>query len=120
MVFQAPMQLRHNNEPFGTITTYSYETPWATGHLVAHNKDLHDRCLAICSFIQWILETDSDNLSEEDSDKLYDHELASQKLTEADIHWYDTAEWTIVTSNGEEHSAYSLSFSTNNLIEWRW
>lgn len=57
MAFEAPMRLLRNHQLFGTIVTYEYATPWASGKLVALQKDQHDRCIAMSAFLNW-LETD--------------------------------------------------------------
>jgi hypothetical protein len=121
MVFQDSMQLLRNEEFFGSVIEYFYETPWAAGRLIAQDKGQHDLCMRIYSFLDWVLSHGYEtNLPSEESDKQYYHEMAKRGLSEEDIDWCEDAEWTIVTSDGQEHPAYSLSFYVDGFIQWRW
>src|SRR5438105_480664 len=114
MSFEAPLRLLRNHQMFGTITTYEYATPWADGKLIAVQKDQHDRCILISSFLDWI-EAQSSDLSDEQ----YDQELSKRGLSQEDLQQWWT-QWSVVTNDQEEHPVSLLRFYENGIIEWRW
>lgn len=116
--FQAPMRLLCDGEPFGTVTTYSYETPWATGHFEALNQGLHERCMQACAFLQWVNNM-PDELSDDEADRLYEQELTRRELAEDDLRWCSSERWAIVTDDREEHFVNSLFFE-DDFVQWRW
>ncbi|GHO42189.1 hypothetical protein [Ktedonospora formicarum] len=122
MIFQDPMQLFCNKTFFGTIDQYFYETPWASGRLIVQDEDQHDFYMRVTSFRDWAESSHEShtNLSREESDKQYYQEMARRGLSEEDLDRCDEMDWTIVTSDGQEHETRSLSFYVYGYIQWRW
>ena len=116
--FDAPMRLLHEDVPFGTLTGYEYDTPWASAYLDATDPVAQVRCESATSFQSWV-ETEPDDLSEDESDARYADALVARGLTEADLDWC-AARWTIVTAAGESYPTYALHFPAPGVVSWRW
>jgi hypothetical protein len=116
--FHAPMRLLREDEPFGTLSGYEYDTPWASAYLEAVDPAAQARCEDVTAFRSWV-ETEPDDLPDDESERRYEDALAARGLTEADLDWCD-ARWTIVTADGEAHATYALHFPLPGVVSWRW
>jgi hypothetical protein len=119
VAFHAPFQLLRDGQPFGTVVSYGYETPWATGRVDADNPATLAQGEAVHAFLNWVEELPAD-LPDAEAEALYERECTSRGLTEATIaHWTHTA-WTLIDTAGNHHPAYSLTFIGDDFIQWRW
>ena len=119
MTFTQPLRLLRDGRPFGTIVSYGYETPWASGRVVADDPGDHARQIAVAAFLRWV-EALPDDLPDAEADARYERELASRRLTEDDVGRWSAADWTIVTADGSRRPAYALSFDGGGFVTWRW
>lgn len=118
MAYRAPLRLLRDGQPFGTIVSYGYETPWATGELVADDPAAHARCDAVHAFRQW-LDAQPD-LPDAEDDARYERACAERGLTVATIAECTEADWALIDDEGTTHPAYSPMFIGDGFITWRW
>ncbi|MGV9819235.1 hypothetical protein [Nocardia xishanensis] len=118
MIFEAPMLLRCDGEPFATIVRYGYETPWATAQLRADDPAALDRANRAAALDRWSCEQ-AEELTGDEYDAQYERERVRLGLSDADVRHHESAAWTIVTADGTERRAYSLDFADGH-IQWRW
>ncbi|MFN8538225.1 MAG: hypothetical protein U0232_12205 [Thermomicrobiales bacterium] len=119
MVFRAPFQLLRDGQPFGTVVSYGYETPWATGRVVAHDPAALAQGEAIAAFLAWA-DALPDALPDAEADARYERECAARGLTAAAIDRWTAAAWTLIDPEGNHHPAYSLSCLGDEFVQWRW
>jgi hypothetical protein len=119
MTFQAPFQLLLDGEPFGTVVSYGYETPWATGRVETNDPAALAQGEAVYDFLRWV-DALPDDLPDDEADACYERECAARGLTEATIDHWTSADWSLIDPSGRHHTAYSLSFIGDRFIQWRW
>jgi hypothetical protein len=114
MAYRAPLRLLRDGRPVGTVVSYGYETPWATGRLAADDPGEQARGDAICAFLAWL------DAQPDLSDEEYARACAWRGLTEAEIDDWYRAEWALVDEAGTHHPAYALAFLGDGFVTWRW
>lgn len=119
MAFRAPLELLCDGQPFGTVVSYGYETPWATGRLVAGDPGAHARCDAAFALVAW-LEALPGDLPDAEVEVRHADERAARGLTEAEVERWTGATWSLVDEHGQRHPTSSLSFLGDGFITWRW
>lgn len=53
-------------------------------------------------------------------DELFNEAMAHYGVTQADVDWCESGNWTIRTRNEVDHRAYSLDFIGNHCLQWHW
>lgn len=101
------------------MVSYGYETPWATGRLVADDADAHARCDAAHTLSAW-LDALPDDLADDEADARYARERDERGLTEAEVARWTDAEWSLIDDEGRRHTAYARSFTGDGFVTWRW
>jgi hypothetical protein len=119
MVFRAPFHLLRDDESFGTVVTYGYETPWATGRVEAADPAALAQGEAVHDLLNW-LDQLPDDLPDAEADARYERECAARGLTEADIARWTSADWALMDTTGQRHPAYALTFLGDSFVQWRW
>jgi hypothetical protein len=119
MALQAPFQLLRDGQPFGTVVSYGYETPWATGRVIPLDPAAFAQGEAVFDLLAW-LDQLPDDLPGDEVDARYERECAARGLTEAEIDRLTSADWSLIDPTGRHHAAYSLSFIGDHFIQWRW
>lgn len=119
MPYRAPFRLLRDGQPFGTVVSYGYETPWAVGWLEADDPGEHARCDAAFALRDWLAEL-PDDLPDAEADARYARECDARGLTEAEVDRRTGAAWSLVDGDGHRHPAYALSFTGDGFITWRW
>ena len=119
MTYAPPLRLLRDGRPFGTVVSYGYEAPWASGRVVADDPGDHARQIAVAAFLRWV-EALPDDLPDAEADARYERELASRGLDEDDLGRWSAADWTIVAADGGRHPAHALSFDEAGFVTWRW
>ena len=117
MAFQAPFRLLRDGQPFGMVVSYGYETPWATGRVVADDPAAFAQGEAVYDLLTW-LDQFPDDLPDAEADALY--ERATRGLTASDIDRWTSADWSLIDPAGHHHPAYALTFLGDNFVSWRW
>ena len=119
MAYRAPMRLLCDGQPFGTLVSYGYETPWALGRLIADDPGAHARCDAAFALSTWLADL-PDDLADEEAEARYERERDARGLTEAEVERWERAEWSLIDGDGRAHPAYALSFIGDGFVTWRW
>lgn len=115
MAITPPFQLLLNQRPFGTITTYDYNTPWALGRLKAADEALRAQFVRVCEYLNWL-----ESLPEETSDPDEAVELAQRNISQDIVAHYLVGAWAIATSNGDFYEITPPHFDQEGFVEWRW
>jgi|HigsolmetaAR201D_1030396.scaffolds.fasta_scaffold01090_13 hypothetical protein len=112
------MQLYHNDKLLGTLERYSYETPWASAWLQAHDSAIIQHFAAVYSFLEWV-ETIPDDLPDAEADARYMQALAERGLDEAQIRDFHDG-WAVRTADGEMNAIVLAIFEQDGYLTWRW
>src|SRR5919202_1806220 len=119
VVFRAPLRLLCDGQPFGTLIAYGYETPWASGRLVADDPAAHARCDAVHALLR-CLDALPDDPDDAEADARYARERAARGLTEEEVERWTGADWALIDAAGQRHPAYALTFHGDGFVSWRW
>ncbi|MGQ4601108.1 hypothetical protein [Nocardia sp. R6R-6] len=115
------MRLYRDEELVALVTRYGYETPWATGTVEYSDSDRGERSARAAQFLVWRAENEDDLPDDDDAyDELCSREMARCSVTQADVDWCESGDWTIRTQDGIDHAAFSLDFIGDHGIQWRW
>jgi hypothetical protein len=115
---EPPMQLRHHGVLVGSIVSYGYETPWATGQIDPADPALYACLVEVDAFLQWV-DALPDDLPDAEADARYAAELARRGLTEECVRGYGSG-WSITTRDGREHEVYTVICDADRFVTWRW
>lgn len=115
-----PMALYLNQQLYGQILSYGYETPWASGLFEAADPRAGLRLIQICTFY-----TDLEDWPDLDcpaaEDQRWENTLIEYGLTQADLDFYNTATWLIQAADLQEYTLPAPPvFDAQGFMTWRW
>ena len=116
------MKLYHNGNLFGSLTNYTYETPWAYADIEPVDPAAFDTLCRAYYFLDVVIEEDWGNLTDQEEDQVYARRLADLKLTEADLNQLRHGDWEIrETERPDRQGKIALTeCHTDGWIRWRW
>lgn len=119
MTIQPPLPLFREGTLFGTILTYSYETPWAEGRIEAVDQHALRAMITVCALLQdsqsW-----PDLASSEDDDARWEAAMDRLGITQADLDRHSSGPWMIETPDGSRHDISMPFFDAQGFVTWRW
>jgi hypothetical protein len=114
-----PLSLFREGQLFGTIVTYSYETPWAEGWFEAVDQHALRAMIAACELLRdsqsW-----PDLASSEDDDARWEAAMERGGITEADLDRHRDGPWMIEMPDGSRHEIFLPIFDAEGFVTWRW
>ncbi|HEY9877983.1 MAG TPA: hypothetical protein V6D29_05980 [Leptolyngbyaceae cyanobacterium] len=113
-----PFKLLLDEEEIGSLVTYGYETPWATGQLEPVQQERQQWLINICEYLDWISAIAA--ASEEEEDSQCNAELSRRGLTDQAVDEYYRGDWIIQLDDGTRYPVSPPRFYADGFVEWRW
>ena len=114
-----PIELKLDDKQVATITSYSYETPWASGSVEFIKEALFDKLVGITTMLFYDLEVDELGLEDDEEEKFWETQLTELNLTCDDLSLNRDHKWSITDTNHESHLIYATRFFRNGYVDWR-
>ena len=119
MAIDLPLRLFLNNQFFGDVVTYGYETPWAVGRFKAADSRRLQAMIAVCE-LQDEVERWPDTISDEADEARWRASLERRGLTEEDLEEHAGGDWVIQKKDGTRHEIVPPLFDAQGFITWLW
>lgn len=114
-----PIELKLDGKPVAQITSFGYETPWASGAVEFIDKKLFERLINVSSMSTFDLEMDELGLEDEEEEKLWEAKLTELNLTWDDLKLKRDGRWVVTPEGSESQPIYSPKFYENGSMDWR-
>lgn len=117
---KTPMTLWLGTSVCGLISSYGYETPWASGRFEPTDADQHRRWVEACE-----LETEIETWPEDDTpaaeEARWQAALIRRGITQADLDSRSRGPWQIEAPAGSKAQILSPPcFDRQGFVTWRW
>ncbi len=119
VIMNTPIELKFDGITVGTILTFGYETPWATGKVEFKEKSLFDKLVVVSSMSSFDLEMDELGLEDDEEEKMWEVKLKELGITWEDLKLDNDGRWSVIPNGGEPQPIYSPRFSGQGFIEYR-
>ena len=115
-----PMALYLNQQLYGRILSYGYETPWASGRFEASDPRVGLRLIQICHFYAQVEDwTELDFPAAEE--QRWQTALIEYGLSQSDLDLYNSAIWLIQAADLQEYTLPAPPvFDAQGFMTWRW
>lgn len=115
------MKLYSNGDLIGSLTNYSYETPWASARIEPVDPELYRRLCQASYFLSIVLNENWGELTEEEENRVYAQRLAGLQITDADIVRFQGT-WEIRESDHPDRQGmiWLQSCDPDFWVSWRW
>ena len=114
-----PIALKLNDTLVANITSFSYETPWASGTVEFTDKALFHKLVSITTMSFFDLELAELELSDAEEERLWEAKLAELNLTYEDLKLEQDNRWTITPKDNESQPIYAANFYQDSFMDWR-
>jgi len=114
-----PIELKLDGITVGTILSFGYETPWATGKVEFNESTLFEKLVAVSSMSSFDLEMDELGLEDDEEEKMWEAKLKVLGITWEDLKLDRDGRWSVIPDGGESQPIYSPRFSEQGFIDYR-
>jgi hypothetical protein len=116
------MKLYCDGQLFGTLSQYTYATPWAEARIKPVDAAAYRTLCQASYFLNEVIEEDWGDLTSEEEERVYNRRLADLSLTEADLSRFQECRWEILEADCEDRQGIiSLAECTQDgWVRWRW
>lgn len=116
---KTPIKLFFEGRLVGSINSFSYETPRASGKVKFKNENFFLQLVSVTSMAAFDLEVDELDIPDDEEDILWEKKLSELGITWDDLKLDHDRHWTAQESGGESQNIYAVRFYENGLMEWR-
>ncbi|MBD9657587.1 hypothetical protein IB239_22390 [Pseudomonas sp. PDM12] len=116
---KTPIDLKLDGKSVATISSFSYETPWATGRVEFKEQSLFRKLVSVSSLSSFDLEMDELGVEEDKQEELWESKLKELGISWADFELKDDGRWSISPCDGHARPIYSPHFYETGFIDWR-
>ncbi len=115
---KTPIDLQLDNLSVAQITSFGYETPWATGDVIFKDDILFETLIKITSITAFDLELERLGLSDAEEEKRWETKLVELGLSYEELDLDNAGRWSIVPKGGSAQIIYSPKFYPG-YMDWR-
>jgi hypothetical protein len=115
------MKLYCNGDLIGSLTTYFYETPWASAQIEPVDAELYERLCRASYFLSIVLNENWGELTEKEENRVYAQHLAELQITDADLVRFQGT-WEIRESDHPDRQGVISLYTCDpdHWVTWRW
>jgi hypothetical protein len=114
-----PLKLFLQEQLFGTIITYGYDTPWAVGQIRAVDANRLCSMIKVCELLAEV-QSWPDLVSVARDDERWQAALVSRGLTQSGLEQYSSGLWVIETQDRIKQEISLPVFDKEGFLTWRW
>lgn len=114
-----PIDLKLDGKTVARITTYSYETPWATGKVEFEDQYLFKKLIAVSSMSSFDLEMDELGLEDDEEEKIWDSKLGELGISWEDLKLDHDGRWAVSSVDSDSQPIFSPRFYESGFMDWR-
>ncbi|WP_416637197.1 hypothetical protein [Pseudomonas sp. OHS18] len=116
---KTPIDLKLDGKSVATISSFSHETPWATGKVEFKKQSLFRKLVSVSSLSSFDLEMDELGVEEDMHEELWESKLKELGISWEDFELKDDGRWSISPCDGDARPIYSPRFYETGFIDWR-
>lgn len=116
------MKLYFDGTLLGSLSHYSYETPWASAHLTPEDPATLTMLSQVSHFINIELEEFWGDMTPEEETAEYDRRLAALGITHEDVDNFQYGRWEVKDANPPDPQGFISLYdcSADGALRWQW